>query len=753
MADYRLGVDLGTTFTAAAVERAGRVEPVPLGGSHGTAIPSVVHLAGDRMNVGVDAARRATTEPGRVIREFKRRVGDATPYVVDGRPVTADALMARLVSWVVGQVTATEGGPPQALAVTHPANWGEHKRQLLRAAIESEAVRPDRLVPEPVAAAHYYAAQRRLASGSVVAVYDLGGGTFDAAVIQVDGEGACTIRGRPDGIERLGGIDFDEAVFGHVLRALGVDPDGLDPDDLAMVAAVAGLRRSCVEAKEALSEATEVAIPVLLPERHTQVPLRRVELEAMIRPALDETIVALRRAIDAADVTADDLTAVLLVGGSSRIPLVEQLVTAETGRPVATDARPKDAISMGAAFVAAQVDPAPTPPPPVGPAVGSTPVVTTGSTPVVTTGPTPPWPTVPPRPRRRLVPLLVSLVLVVAAVAIGVALAGRDSDETEARPTATTEATDTAGATGTTAAGAIVDDAPGGDGRATPTHRPIAETYDLSGVTMSLGWLDLTDQFLLANITAEAVEEAGATVRADGPTMAVGVQALRAQLGDGDIDLYWDYLGSPGGIDLSDLPFGISAQDRHDRLNELDAASGLVWLEPTAFTRDTGLAVRRQVAEELEISSIADIAHLVAEDPTAASVCFVLEDRLRSVEASYGFRFTRAVTMSTPDDAYERLAEGDCTFAEVPHAVHPAMADRGLMVLDDNRNWFLPMNAAPRVRADFLNEHPEIEDMLAQIARTLDNDTMSMLVARVELDGEVAADVAHDWLSDNGFIG
>jgi molecular chaperone DnaK len=398
--DYRLGIDLGTTFTSAAVMRDGRVEPVALGGSHGTAIPTVVYLAGDQMQVGVDAVRRSTTEPGSVVREFKRRVGDPTPLLVGGRPVAPEWLLARLVSWIVGQVSVTEGGPPQAVAVTHPANWGDHKRALLHQAIEREAVRLDRLVPEPVAAAHYYVAQRRLAPGSVVAVYDLGGGTFDAAVVEVDGS-TCALRGRPDGIERLGGIDFDEAVFGHVLRALRLDPDTLDPEDLNTVAAVAGLRRSCVEAKEALSDATEVMIPVMLPDRHTEVRLTRPELEAMIRPPLDETVLALRRAIDGAGVTVDDLTAILLVGGSSRIPLVEQLVTADLGRPVATDARPKDAISMGAAFVAAQLEPAPTP---SGRAGNAAPAPPPPPTPPGPAGWAPPPTSGPPSRRRRLVP-------------------------------------------------------------------------------------------------------------------------------------------------------------------------------------------------------------------------------------------------------------------------------------------------------------------------------------------------------------
>jgi glycine betaine/choline ABC-type transport system substrate-binding protein/actin-like ATPase involved in cell morphogenesis len=767
-----LGIDLGTTFTAAALVRDGRVEPVALGGSHGTAIPTVLHLAGDRMLVGVDAARRAATEPELVVREFKRRVGDPTPIVVGDRTVTAEDLMVRLAVWVVDQVTTTEGAPPRATALTHPANWGDHKKELLQAALARAGVQIDRLVPEPVAAAHYYAAQRRLAPGSLLAVYDLGGGTFDAAVVEV-AETGCALKGRPDGIERLGGIDVDEAVFGHVLRTLQVEPDSLDPADPATVAAVARLRRSCVEAKEALSDTTEVTIPVMLPELHTEVRLTRAELEGMIRPALDETLVALRRAVEGAGITVDDLTAVLLVGGSSRIPLVEQMVTAQLGRPVATDARPKDAVSMGAAFVAAEADPVvtreaeasvatpglPPPPPTTGPVpvvAGPPPPPTTGPVPVVpgpppTTGPTPavaasPGPR---RRRRRLVPLAVGLVVVVAAVAGGLVLAGGGGDEaSDAAPPADAPApTD---APTTSAPGAVE---PGDNGEVADTaDRAIAGNYDLSGLTVNIGWLDTDDQFILANIAAHAMEEAGATVEGEGPTMAVGAEALRNELVDGNVDIYWDYQGRPAGLDDFEVPTGIPAGGLRQELNRLDRPNGLVWLDPADFTLEYGLAMRRDEAEALGVESIADVERLIQEDPRSATVCFDIEEALRDLEATYGFRFTRPVFVPYPQDIYPALASGDCTFAEVFSAIDPAMAELDLVVLEDNRTHFVPMNPAPRLRTETLEENPELEDLFAAITAELDDDAMAELMARVVLDGELAADVALDWLVQEGFV-
>lgn len=348
---YHLGVDLGTTFSAAAVARHGRAEPVTLG-TNSVAVPSVAYLSNNgELVFGQPAVRRASTEPSRVAREFKRRVGDPTPIVLDGTPISAEMLMARLLAWIVAQVTATEGRPPDSLAVTHPANWGRYKLDLLKQAIRHVELTVDHLVPEPVAAANFYASQRVLAPGSVVAVYDLGGGTFDAALVRSEPSGFA-ITGQPDGIERLGGIDFDHAVLQQVANAIDLDLDGLDPTDTTLAGAVERLRHACVEAKEALSSEADVSIPVMLPSLHTEVRLTRGEFESMIRSTLDETLVLLRRVVASASLTPSDITAVLLVGGSSRIPLVSQLVMTELNRPIAVDARPKDAIPMGAALTA-----------------------------------------------------------------------------------------------------------------------------------------------------------------------------------------------------------------------------------------------------------------------------------------------------------------------------------------------------------------------------------------------------------------
>jgi actin-like ATPase involved in cell morphogenesis len=349
---YALGVDLGTTYTAAAVCRDGRVEIATLG-NRAAAVPSVVLLRDDETILTGDAAsRRGLTEPDRVAREFKRRVGDTTPIFLGGVPYSAETLMAKLLRWVVDEVAQREGGSADTTVVTHPANWGAYKKDLLEQAMRQADLRNARTITEPEAAAVHYASTERVDPGDVIAVYDLGGGTFDAAVLRKT-EAGFEILGTPEGVERLGGIDFDAAVFEHVTRALGGAIEALDEDDPNALAAVARLRQECIDAKEALSTDTDVSIPVLLPDLQTEVRLTRSEFETMVRPTLVESTQAMHRALRGAAVEPHHVKAVLLVGGSSRIPLVAQLVGAEFGRPVAVDAHPKHSIALGAALAAA----------------------------------------------------------------------------------------------------------------------------------------------------------------------------------------------------------------------------------------------------------------------------------------------------------------------------------------------------------------------------------------------------------------
>ncbi|HEY8546734.1 MAG TPA: Hsp70 family protein [Acidimicrobiales bacterium] len=391
MGGYALGIDLGTTYSAAAVHTAGGVTEIVSLGHRSTIVPSTVFVTEDgEVLVGEAAVRRGATQPDRLSREFKRRIGDSVPLIIGGSPFSAEALGARLLRWIAATVVEQRGSRPTRVALTYPANWGAFKQERLAQAIRiaelTEMVDapagadPVLTITEPEAAAISYASTERVPVGEVVAVYDLGGGTFDAAVLRKT-EGGFEMLGPPEGIERLGGVDVDEAVFQHVRSLLGPSFDALDEDDPAVARAIARLREDCVEAKEALSSDTQVSVPVLLPNLNTEVRLTRSELEGMVRPVLEDSVGALRRAITGAGLTPDAVDRVLLVGGSSRMPLVGQMVAEALGRPFFVDAHPKHAVALGAALTA-----------------GGATTTTTASVPVVGDVPPTPVAPVPPGP-------------------------------------------------------------------------------------------------------------------------------------------------------------------------------------------------------------------------------------------------------------------------------------------------------------------------------------------------------------------
>ena len=467
---YALGIDLGTTFTAAAVSRNGRVEIVGMG-NHSSSIPSAVLLREDgELLVGDAATRRGQQEPARLAREFKRRLGDATPIILGHTPYSSERLMAAVVRHVVATVTERQGGAPSAVTIAHPANWGPYKRELLEQSATVAGLSGATFVSEPEAAAVHFAAGERVEEGGIIAVYDLGGGTFDAAVLRRVGDRFVTM-GEPQGIERLGGIDFDESVMSHVRTTVGPALAALDGTDPVVRSGMIRLREDCIAAKEALSADSEAVIPVMLPGLQTQVRLTRPEFENMIRPVLRETVEMLRRAIQVAGITSGDLSAVVLAGGSSRIPLVAEMVSAALGRAVAVDAHPKDTVALGAARLAAgggistttsvptvaAPAAAPRPTQPKAPAPAAIPAAATAQPapaatlqPATTATPTAAAPAVPPRrtsgapptalqrlaaagppPKRgRKVEIMIAAIIVLAAVVGGAfILLGGDDDQ------------------------------------------------------------------------------------------------------------------------------------------------------------------------------------------------------------------------------------------------------------------------------------------------------------------------------------
>jgi YVTN family beta-propeller protein len=348
---YSLAIDLGTSFIAAAVADDRGLEMFGLGDGSLVA-PAAVYVRDDGgLVTGEAAARRAVSNPDRVAREIKRNLGNPTPMMLGGSPYGVTDLLGALLQDVLNRATDRQGAKPEVVALTHPANWGPFRIGLFEDVARSAGLTDLLYTTEPEAAAAHYASTRPLQEGEVLAVYDLGGGTFDATVLRRKAHG-FEIVGTPEGIERLGGADFDDAIFAHVNYLAGGALGELDLSDPKTVVAVARLRQDCTLAKEALSVDVEATIPVFLPNRHFDVTLTRSELEGMIRAPIESTIGTLARVLRAAGVDQTTMAAVLLVGGSSRIPLVAQMVSEAFGRPTVVGAHPKHAVALGAALLA-----------------------------------------------------------------------------------------------------------------------------------------------------------------------------------------------------------------------------------------------------------------------------------------------------------------------------------------------------------------------------------------------------------------
>ncbi|HEY6422190.1 MAG TPA: Hsp70 family protein [Pseudonocardiaceae bacterium] len=348
MVGYSLGVDLGTTVIAAAVARGSRAQTCHLG-DRSPLMPAVLYVDQlGTMLTGEPASRRGLIDPDRMARYVKRQLGDPTPVLLGGQPHSVPYLLNTLLRGVVHTVTELEGEPPERIVLAHPGNWSPLRRARFEEVARIPGFHDTVTISAPEAAAEHYTASRHLDDGTLVAVYDLGGGALDVALLRRCAGGFEYV-GAPTGIERLGGIDFDEAIIEFVNYASGGALNGLDMADPRTSRALAQLREDCTAAKEALSTDTDTILPVYLADRNIEVHITRADFENLIRAGIESSVGALQQALRSARVAPTELAAVLLLGGSSRIPLVARMVSEALGCPVPVDPRPKAAVALGAA--------------------------------------------------------------------------------------------------------------------------------------------------------------------------------------------------------------------------------------------------------------------------------------------------------------------------------------------------------------------------------------------------------------------
>ncbi len=348
-----LGIDFGTSFTVAAARTRRGPEVIEIGGER--RVPSVVLAEDDgSLVVGRSAEDLATSSPGRAIRAPKSRIGEPAPIILGGRTHDVTVLIASLLAYVYQEAVRHVGSPPVEVRLTHPASWGRVRLdRLLQAAARAQLPNPV-LVPEPVAAAVSFADEVGVAPGGFVAVYDLGGGTFDTAVLQAtvqhDAPGFVVI-GRPGGEDRLGGDLFDELLANFVGSRLNEEVwEALQvSDERAWQQAASALRSEARRVKEALSSHPYAELLVALPNGMVTQRVTRDEFELLIEPYIASSVEVLRRAVADAGLEPLQLAAVYLAGGASRSPLVERMVCdAFPGVNVSRRGDPKTAVALGA---------------------------------------------------------------------------------------------------------------------------------------------------------------------------------------------------------------------------------------------------------------------------------------------------------------------------------------------------------------------------------------------------------------------
>jgi len=362
-----VGIDLGTTNSLVA--HVADASPVVLrepGGADATGIvPSVVHYRSDgSVLVGRAAMARAAEAPRDTVASAKRLIGRAASdlaavraqlpldLVDDGRgvrvrvagraePVTPVEVSAEILRELRGRAERALGGPIEGVVITVPAYFDDAQRQATRDAGRLAGLEVLRLLAEPTAAALAYGLDR--GARGTYAVYDLGGGTFDISILKLV-DGVFEVRST-GGDSALGGDDIDRAIAGLMLAEAGVAA----PSQAVLAAALVAARG----AKEALTDAAATTYALALGDGRTfDRAFSRAELAALCQPLLERTGRAVRRALKDAEVSADELDGVILVGGSTRSPVVRDYVRATLGREPLCDLDPDAVVALGAAVQA-----------------------------------------------------------------------------------------------------------------------------------------------------------------------------------------------------------------------------------------------------------------------------------------------------------------------------------------------------------------------------------------------------------------
>jgi len=349
-----VGIDLGTTFSEIAAFTGGRVRV--LGPEGGQLLPSCVGFSPDgQLLVGAAARNQHLIYPERTVRSIKRKMGSDEKVQLGDRTFSPQEISALILRQLVAWAEAALGGPVRRAVITVPAYFSDAQRHATREAGELAGLEVLRILNEPTAAALAYGGDSQAAR--TVMVYDLGGGTFDVSIVRIERDVTEVLASH--GNNQLGGDDFDQLVIERLLDAFKAQ-HGLDLRD-EHPAAYSRLWRAAEEAKKTLSfepyarVREDALVTAAGKPLHLDLELARTDYEHLIRPLVESTLDSVSRALGDAAMHHRDLDAILLVGGSTRTPLVADVLEQRTGMAPRRDMHPDLCVALGAGLLASRL--------------------------------------------------------------------------------------------------------------------------------------------------------------------------------------------------------------------------------------------------------------------------------------------------------------------------------------------------------------------------------------------------------------
>ena len=343
-----IGIDLGTTYSAVAVLEGGEAKIIPNPEGNRTT-PSVVAFKGDEIQVGEVAKRQAITNPNTVI-SIKRHMGTDYKVEVNGKKYSPQEISAMILQNLKATAESYLGEKVTKAVITVPAYFNDAQRQATKDAGKIAGLEVERIINEPTAAALAYGLDKTDIDQKVL-VFDLGGGTFDVSILEL-GDGVFEVLST-SGDNLLGGDDFDQAIIDYLVEEFkkeqGID---LSKDKMAMQR----LKDAAEKAKKDLSgvTSTQISLPFISAGEsgpvHLENTLTRAKFDELTRHLVEKTLVPTRQALKDAGLTPSDIDQVILVGGSTRIPAVQEAIKKEMGKEPHKGVNPDEVVAMGAAI-------------------------------------------------------------------------------------------------------------------------------------------------------------------------------------------------------------------------------------------------------------------------------------------------------------------------------------------------------------------------------------------------------------------